>query len=273
LKECNRAFNNDNESYYSVPDKRRDIVDFLEIGDTTILDRVIATDRMEARVSFMSKWDSNESANKMKRHVDEYMEKKLGGKYNFRLTGIAALFLKMERNLFYSQVFSFVFSYITIFIMMFFICRTFFLTFIAMLPNIFPIFIVLGFMGLKGIAFDVVTIMIGGITMGIAVDDTIHYMVWFRRNVAAGMNHEEAVRKTFRDVGKPAFIISVALCLGFLVLMLGSMGPTVTFGALTALTMAIAPFGDYLMLPSLIMVFKPKVKGRTDIIEDELFTE
>ena len=74
------------------------------------------------------------------------------------------------------------------------------------------------------------------------------------------MSHRDAIVQTFRDVGKPTFITSLVLCLGFGVLVLGSIRPTQYFGILSAFAMLIAPFGDYLMLPALILIFKPKVK-------------
>ncbi len=85
-------------------------------------------------------------------------------------------------------------------------------------------------------------------------------MVWFRRNMMAGMSHADAIVQTFRDVGRPTFIISIVLCFGFGVLVLGSMKPTINFGLLSAFTLLIAPLGDYLMLPALILLLKPNVK-------------
>jgi uncharacterized protein len=159
-----------------------------------------------------------------------------------------------------TQISSFILSFILIFGMMFFVCRNVLLTIISMIPNIFPIFITLGVMGVLDIPFDVATVMIGSVTLGIVVDDTTHYMIWFRRNMVKGMSHRDAIVQTFRDVGKPTFITSLVLCLGFGVLVLGSIRPTQYFGILSAFAMLIAPFGDYLMLPALILIFKPKVK-------------
>jgi predicted RND superfamily exporter protein len=221
---------------------------------------------MEARLSFQSIWISNEEGNIAQEKITKYLTKIIeekNGRFSAKGTGLANLYLKMEKNLFRSQIYSFIFSYITIFIFLFFVCRSFFLTFLAMLPNIFPFFVCLFIMGILRIPFDVATVMVGGVTMGIAVDDTVHYMVWFRRNMLNGMDHRDAIIKTFKDVGKPAFIVSITLCAGFLILVLGSISATKTFGALTAFTMAIAPFGDYLMLPSLTLLFKPKVKKST----------
>ena len=260
FKQIHRAFNSNDPRHYTIPASRRDIADFYEIGDAEVLDRMISADRMEARISLQSKWGSNEEARIVNREIQEYMRTELGNHHTYRLTGLSTLYVKMEQNLMTTQIWSFSLSLIMIFAMMFLVCRNFSLTIISMLPNVFPIFITLGLMGLLKMPFDVATIMIGSIALGIVVDDTTHYMVWFRRNMMAGMSHADAIVQTFRDVGRPTFIISIVLCFGFGVLVLGSMKPTINFGLLSAFTLLIAPLGDYLMLPALILLLKPNVK-------------
>ena len=151
-------------------------------------------------------------------------------------------------------------AFIIIFFMMFFVCKTIKLTIISMVPNLFPIFLTLGIMGWFNIPLDVSTIMIASVTLGIAVDDTIHYLVWFRRNISSGMDTKPALVKALRDVGKPIVITSVVLLFGFIVLLTGSIKPTQTFGALTALAMLLALVGDLFLLPMLILIFKPEIK-------------
>ncbi|HPS56836.1 MAG TPA: MMPL family transporter [Spirochaetota bacterium] len=257
--EINRAFHENDQRYFKIPESQMDVLDFYEIGDQEVISRVVAPDRMEASINFQTTWGNNSDAlnnfNSISRHMDEL----LGGNYTWKITGLSTLYLKMETNLMTTQISSFILSFILIFGMMFFVCRNIKLTIISMIPNIFPIFITLGIMGIFNIPFDVATIMIGSVTLGIVVDDTTHYMIWFRRNMVKGMTHKDAIVQTFKDVGKPTFITSLVLCLGFGVLMLGSIRPTQYFGILSAFAMLIAPFGDYLMLPALILIFKPKI--------------
>ena len=115
-------------------------------------------------------------------------------------------------------------------------------------------------MGWLNVPFDVVTIMIASVTIGVAVDDTIHFLVWFRRNMSSGMDYKSSLIKTYKDVGKPIIITSLVLFAGFFILLLGSMTPTQTFGVLTAFTMIYALIGDLIVLPAMIMLFKPKIK-------------
>lgn len=257
--EVNRAFHENDPLYYTIPESRMDALDFYEISDQDVISRLVAPDRMEATINFQTTWGNNSEALNNFNRISSRLDELTGENYNWKITGLSTLYLKMETNLMNTQISSFILSFILIFGMMFFVCRNFKLTLISMIPNIFPIFITLGIMGVFNIPFDVATIMIGSVTLGIVVDDTTHYMIWFRRNMVKGMTHKDAIVQTFRDVGKPTFITSLVLCLGFGVLVLGSIRPTQYFGILSAFAMLIAPFGDYLLLPALILIFKPKI--------------
>ena len=260
LPEINRAFHDNDEKFFTIPESRSDILDFYEIADGDVISRVVALDRLEASIQLQTIWGSNTQALNTFNSMKPYLDRITGEHYTWKITGLSTLYLTMEDNLTDTQISSFILSFILIFGMMFFVCRNVTLAFISMIPNIFPIFITLGVMGLFDIPFDVATVMIGSVTLGIVVDDTTHYMIWFRRNMVKGMNHRDAIEQTFRDVGKPTFITSIVLCIGFGVLVLGSIRPTQYFGILSAFAMMIAPFGDYLMLPALILIFKPKVR-------------
>ncbi|MDY6934793.1 MAG: MMPL family transporter [Spirochaetota bacterium] len=264
-KEINRAFNNGNEKYYRIPKERSDIVDFYEIGDSEILDRVIAPDFMEARISFQSVWDTNETASRYEKLIFDYLTAKLGQNFSYKMTGLSSLYLTMEENLKYSQIKSFLLAFVLIFIMMFFVCKTISLTVISMIANIFPIASILGIMGWYNIPMDVSTIMIASVTLGIAVDDTIHFLTWFKRNMSTRGEIKSALLNTYKDVGKPIVITSLVLFLGFFILILGSLKPTHFFGVLTAFAMLLALIGDLVILPSLLIIFKPKIQLKNQL--------
>ena len=212
---------------------------------------------METRLSFQSTWDSNETANQLSNYIHSYLSEKLGDNYTFKITGLSSLYLHMEANLRLSQKRSFLIAFGIIFLMMLGITRNLKMALICMIPNLFPIVVTLGIMGWQDIPLDVSTIMIANVTIGIAIDDTIHFIVWFRRNMEKGLTHADAIVQTLKDVGKPVFITTVVLFMGFFVLVLGAINPTRAFGVLTALSMLFALMGDLFILPSLIMIFKP----------------
>ena len=185
------------------------------------------------------------------------MRKTLGDNFTYKFTGLSPLYLTMGENLQDSQIRSFLVAFCIILVMMYFVCRNIPLTIISMIPNIFPIMMTMGVMGWFDIPLDVATIMIASVVIGIAVDDTIHYITWYRRNIADGKGNGEALQKAFQDVGKPIIITSLVLSCGFLVLIMGTVRPTQTFGALTAFSMVAALLGDLLILPAIIRYFNP----------------
>jgi len=128
-----------------------------------------------------------------------------------------------------------------------------------MVPNLFPIAVTLGIMGWFGIPLDVSTTMIASVTIGIAVDDTIHFISWLRRNSGSGNDPSAAIVQTFADVGKPIVITTFLLFSGFMVLMFGSIIPIRMFGMLTAFSMVFALIGDFFVLPPLVLILKPKL--------------
>lgn len=264
IKEINKAFEDGKEEAYSIPGSRMDILDYYELGDEDTLFKTVAPDYMAARVSFFSRLANSKLVKEVTQIMRTYLEEELGDQYSFKFTGSSPLYMVMDKNLRVSQTRSFFSALIVIFMMMGFVCKSFKLTIISMIPNIFPIVCTLGIMGWAHIPLDVSTIMIASITMGIAVDDTIHFLVWFRRHAMSGLDTRSSLMQTYRDTGKPIVITSVVLCAAYLVLITGSISPIIAFGVLAALAMLFALIGDLLIFPALILVFKPDIPHRKE---------
>ncbi len=259
LKEINRAFNAGDENYFTIPENDLDIIDYYEIGNDDTLNRIISSDKMETRISFNSHLTSNKNSTIISEFLKKFVKEKFKDKFSYRFTGMSTLYVVMDENLRSSQYKSFVSALLVISLMMFFICKKKKLTAISIVPNLFPIIATFGVMGWFKIPLDVTTVMIASVTIGIAVDDTIHYLVWYRRNILSNLSIEASVVKTSLDVGKPIALTSLVLCLGFLVLCLGSVIPMRLFGLLTCLSIFFAFVGDLVVLPALLICFKPKV--------------
>ena len=269
LKTSHMAFNEGVKDYFIVPDSQRDIIDYQEFSDDRLLSKYISLDKMETRISLTSYLGSTDSYRLFEKYLASEIRPLLDGKYDYNFTGVAALYTRMDSNLRISQINSFAVALLLIFIMMIFVCRDLKLAAISMIPNFFPVFVTLGLMGWGGIPLDVSTIMIASVTIGIAVDDTIHFVTWFRRNRMAGMDLETSVIKTFTDTGRPIVMTSVILCSAYFVLISGSVKPIVAFGALAGFAMVLALIGDLCILPALIMLFNPsgkKLKRKDDIV-------
>jgi len=259
LKEFNQAINENKSAFFKVPDSRLDILDAYELGDPAVLDRIISLDHKQISLTFLSTWKSNEAGYQLHSEARQYLEKMLGNAFEFHITGLSSLYLKMDKNLQEGQQRSFAIAFTIIFLVMLFVCRNFWLAVFSMIPNLFPIVMTLGLMGWLGIPLDVATTMIASVTIGIAVDDTIHFIAWMRRNSGMKKDAGEAVVQTFADVGKPIVITTFLLFGGFFVLVLGSILPTQMFGMLTAFAMVFALIGDMFVLPPLILIFKTKL--------------
>jgi len=124
---------------------------------------------------------------------------------------------------------------------------------IALLPNCFPIVVSFGIMGWFGIPLSIATSLIACIAIGLAVDDTIHYLVCYNREFKEDLNKENALSNTIRHMGKPIVFTTATISLGFSVLMFSSFNPTAVFGLLMVITMVSALVADLVLLPSLML--------------------
>jgi predicted RND superfamily exporter protein len=259
IKEVNFAFNDRKPEFRRLPPNSADINDYYMLSDSNITGKLVSPDKKEALITFQSQWGTNEQAKKEFGPIMAYIEKKLGNDYTFQFTGITTLYLKMEHRLRQSQNRSFFGAFLVVFLIMFWVCGNWKLTIIAMIPNLLPILVTLGLMGWLSLPLDVSTIMIASITMGIAVDDTIHIITELRRHFTTYKKIPYALLRTMKTVGKPVIINSLVLTSGFSLLMLGSILPTKTFGALAAFAMLFAVTCDLFLLPSLILIFQPPI--------------
>ena len=257
FREINRAFHNNDEKYYRIPQKKIDVLDFYEVGDAETIERAVSPDLGEAKLSFQLTCETNEEGGRIHNFISDYMKKKTEGKFTYEITGLTTLYVDMEEKLKTSQIRSFSLAFTIIFIMFLILCREVKLALLCMIPNLFPICITLGIMGWFGIPLDVVTVMIASIIIGIAVDDTIHYIVWYKRNLGFGLDSRAALLKAFSDVGKPIVVTTIILFAGFFVFIAGGILPTRTFGVLTSLSMLFALIGDIVFLPAVILLLEP----------------
>ncbi|MFC1657374.1 MMPL family transporter [Candidatus Moduliflexota bacterium] len=137
-------------------------------------------------------------------------------------------------------------------VMMFFIFRSFTLGLLSLIPNTFPILMNFGIMGLLGIPLNTATALISAVAIGIAVDDTIHFLHQYREERREGRDRNEAIQRSIRVKGHAIVTTSVILATGFGVLLFSSFTPTIQFGALTSLIMVSALAGDLLLLPAIL---------------------
>jgi predicted RND superfamily exporter protein len=179
---------------------------------------------------------------------------------DFALSNLLILYNNMLQSLFDSQISTLGIVILILFIMFLILFKSFYVAIIALIANIVPVGVIFGFMGWMQIPLDMMTITIAAISIGIAVDDTIHYIHRFKEEFKETNDYKKAMFNTHKSIGTAMFYTSVIIMVGFSVLVLSNFIPTIYFGLLTLLAMFMAIISDLLLLPVLLLIFKPLKK-------------
>ena len=235
--------------YSKIPDSiKKEIVDpYISIQDS------------EARVSLRIK-DSQEGLrrNDLINQINYDLKNKLGlEKDEFKLGGVLILFNNLLQSLFKSQILTLGFVMVGIFIMFLILFRNVKLSLIGVVPNFIAAFFILGIIGLAGIPLDMMTITIAAITIGIAVDNSIHYIYRFKEEFSKIKNYKNTLKLCHSTVGIAILNTSITIVFGFSILVLSNFIPTIYFGIFTGIAMLLAMISVLTLLPALLLTFKP----------------
>ncbi|MCX5644301.1 MAG: MMPL family transporter [Phycisphaerae bacterium] len=178
------------------------------------------------------------------------------------LAGILVLYDNMLQSLYTSQVATMGFATLSLMGAYVVLFRSLRLAIIAIFPNLLAISCVLGVMGWLGIPLDMMTITIAAIGVGLADDDTIHYMHRFKHEVETEGSYRVALHRSHDSIGRAIYYTTVTLAIGFSILSLSNFIPTIYFGLLTVLAITMALFASLTVLPQLLVVTKPYGKER-----------
>ena len=173
------------------------------------------------------------------------------------ISGLLVMYNNMLNSLFNSQILTLGTVFLVIFFMFILLFRSIKLAFITIVPNVFSAAVVLGVMGIFAIPLDLMTITIAAISVGIAVDNSIHLVARFKDERREGGDYEHSVATSTSNVGQAMFYTTVVITSGFLIMVFSNFVPTMFFGMLTALAMVTALITNLVMLPMLILKFKP----------------
>jgi len=174
-----------------------------------------------------------------------------------RLTGLYVLYNNLLQSLFTSQILTIGVVFLATWLMFCILFRSAYLATIALIPNIFPVVFVLGTLGWLGIPLDIMTITIAAITIGIAVDHTIHYVVCFKREFQNDGNYVQTMYRCHGSIGRAMYYTSLTIIFGFSILALSNFIPNIYFGLFTGLAMTVALVAAMTLLPKLIIWLKP----------------
>ena len=224
-----------------------------------IVDPYISIEDSEARISLRIK-DSldNLRRNDLLIKINSDLENKLKLKKDeFKLGGVLILFNNLLQSLFKSQILTLGFVMLGIFIMFIILFKNLKLALIGVVPNFIAAFFILGLIGLLGIPLDMMTITIAAITIGIAVDNSIHYIHRFKEEYANLRNYNNTLKLCHSTVGKAILNTSITIVFGFSILVMSNFIPTIYFGVFTGIAMLLAMVSVLTLLPSLLLKIKP----------------
>ena len=177
-------------------------------------------------------------------------------KDQFEITGLAVLYNNMLQSLFTSQICSLTLVFFVIALMLLILFRSIKIMFIGILPNIFVASSVLGLLGLLKIPLDIMTITVASISVGMAVDNTIHYLYRYRAYIKAGHEAEESMQLSHLSVGRAIFYTAFTIAVGFSILIMSNFAPTALFGIFTAIALLLAFISSLTLLPIMLVKFK-----------------
>ena len=224
-----------------------------------IVSPYISVEKDEARISVRIK-DSLKDLrrNDLINKINLELNTKLGlEKTEYKLAGVLILFNNLLQSLFKSQILTLGIVILGIFLMFFILFRNVVISFIGIVPNFIAAFFILGIIGMLGIPLDMMTITIAAITIGIAVDNSIHYIYRFKEEFKKIKNYNKTLDRCHSTVGIAILNTSITIVFGFSILVLSNFIPTIYFGVFTGIAMLLAMISVLTLLPKLILTFRP----------------
>ena len=255
VKEINQVLNEDQEEYYRVPQDRELIAQELllfENGGTDDLENLVDTPFSQSRITLKSTWvDANQFVGLLEQ-LEPKVNQLFGGEISFTLTGLIPMMVKTITFVMEGMMISYLIAGFVITLLMIVLLASLKLGLWSMIPNFLPILVGLGVMGMLGLPLDAMSILVGSIAIGLAVDDTVHFMHNFRRYHLIHGDVRLAVEKTLTSTGRALLLTTIVLSSGFFIFTISTMNNLISFGLITGLTIIVALLGDILLAPAMM---------------------
>ena len=261
FKEMNKAFYEDNPDRYELPDTRAKVAQFMLIysmsGRKNELDKYMDYPSSRTRISVRSSEHNSETLDNLIRRIRTYLQGRFEPPTRPRLASLAVVlnnvFLYVLKGLLYGLLT----AVLLIFVVMCVNFRSPRIGLVSMIPNLIPIVAALGVMGWCGLSLEVATAMTFSIAIGIAVDDTIHFLTRFRTHLTEAGDYAKAVHLTLEDIGSALVETTTIMIGGFLILLFASLRMNVFFGLLCAFIVSTALLADLTITPVCMLLFRP----------------
>jgi predicted RND superfamily exporter protein len=268
LKQINKVLNEDRDEFYTIPQDRTAIAQQLFLFETSgweDLEDLVDSNFSQARLTLKVPSADGADFAPFRETIMQEFTRIFTGKADIYLTGSVDLFVRSVWGLMNSMTSSYILAAIVITLFLLLLTGSLRVGLVGMIPNFFPIVVVLGMMGFARIPISVFSVLLGGIALGLAVDDTVHFLHNFRRNFNRTRNLVASVSETMETTGQALFFTTVSLSIGFLAFLTADMNVLREFGVLTALTVIIALLSDLTITPALMtMLFRSQERDVTE---------
>jgi hypothetical protein len=256
LKLVNYALNRFEQQYYALPQEafevRMLINNYTTMLGEDMLRSFMSPDFSKANILLLTHISSSKAFLQIRDEILAHVKQNFSKDLLWDVTGLGMALSVSSHLLTAGQIKSLSITMILIFGMMFALFLSSKVGLIAIVPNVFPIIVNFGIMGWFGVELSMVTSLIASIAIGLAVDDTIHYLFRYNREFKTDLDEKRAIKNTLIHVGRPITFTTVTICVGFSILLFSSFKPTAIFGVMMVITLLSALVGDLILLPSLI---------------------
>lgn len=269
LKDMNQSFHGEDPVYYTIPQSSDLISQYMLLYDAEDLEDYVNGMYDHARLSARISTHGSQAQKRLIQRINTYLGQIDCGDLVVRVTGRAVKDVNVVEALVYSQVYSLALAALVISIIMFIVFRSASLAALSMIPNIFPILLNFGIMGWLGIPLDTGTALIAAVALGIAVDDTVHFLTEYQRRRAQGESISDTLDHVIVRKGRAIISSSLILTIGFSVMVLSRFIPVIHFGLLCAIIMVTAIIGDLVLLPAIVSLKKTHAKAAPEALNQE----
>jgi predicted RND superfamily exporter protein len=253
----NQSFHNNDKSYYTIPESKKLVAQYLLIYDSKDIEDFVNDSYNHARIIVRISEHSSAKQAKLIELIREYIQKMPNSGIDIKVTGRVPKQVSAIGAIVQSQLSSLEIAAIAITIVMTVIAfRSLFIGFLALIPNICPLILNFGVMGALGIPLNTVTTLISTVALGLAVDNTIHFLCDYQAKRAHNISIAQAVEDIIFSKGRALLSSSFILCIGFGVLILASFEPVIDYGVLSAIIMFIDVVLDMFFMPSILLLRK-----------------
>ncbi|MFO7559381.1 MAG: MMPL family transporter [Desulfobacterales bacterium] len=262
IKETNLALHDNDPNFYALPEDRETIAQELllfENSGSDDLEQIVDIRYSKSPITIKIPYVDIIYIEQMIEDIEQVFEDVFDDRVEITLTGLTSILSRVLPAAQRSMAKSYLIAFVVITIMMIVLIGSFKFGLFSMIPNLLPITMIMGIMGLIGVPLDMNSLMIGSVAIGLVVDDTMHFMYNFRKYYGLSGNVHEAIRETLLGTGRAILITSLVLSASFFSIMGSTLKSSINFGFYTGLVILAALLADFLLAPALMTLLLRKV--------------